>query len=293
MIFSVVIPTHNRTRSIEKVLGAIKDQDFDPREFEAIVIDDGSEDGTREYLANIAKDWPSLVVLEQKNQGPAAARNLGISRASGQIIAFTDDDCLVGSDWLSRLYRGWKMFPEAGGVGGFLEAPPQILKSNLIAGLEFFETHTIYQASQNPYLGGFESPAGGTNNMSYRKDVLQEVGGFDESFPVPAGEDADLKLRVVKRGYSIGYLPIKVTHLDSYSWPSFLRRSFVHGIGSAAFESKHLTPPTIKSVIRDFFLLGLTFPRMLRQSKNPKLSLLMMVKNSLMIAGKVIYIYRR
>ena len=292
MTFSVVIPAHNRLRSVERILRAVKEQDFDPTDFEVIVVDDGSEDGTTHFLKSLRWESPRLILLLQENRGPAAARNLGIVRSSGKIIAFTDDDCLVGPDWLSCLYHGWEMFPEAGGVGGFLEAPPPVLKSNLIARLEFFETHTVYRAGQNPYLGGFESPAGGTNNMSYRKDVLQKVGGFDESFPVPAGEDADLKLRVVKRGYSIGYLPIKVTHLDSYSWSSFLRRSFVHGIGSAFFESKHLTTPTIKSVIRDIFLLGPTFLRMLRQSKNLRLSLLMMIKNSLMIVGKAIYIYR-
>jgi cellulose synthase/poly-beta-1,6-N-acetylglucosamine synthase-like glycosyltransferase len=75
--------------------------------------------------------------------------------------------------------------------------------------------------------------------MSYRKAVLLEVGGFDETFPYAAGEDADLKWRVVQRGYRLLYVPVKVTHLQPYQFRSFWRQYRRHGYGAVHFERKY------------------------------------------------------
>jgi len=273
------------------VLEALRSQEFPHDEFEVIVIDDGSLDGTNEYLGSLNWEEPRLIVLPQDHGGPAAARNLGISKSSGRIIAFTDDDCLVPPSWLLSLQKGYETFPKATGIGGYLEACEEVLKNNLIARLEYFETHTVYHSGNDPYLGGFESPSGGTNNMSYLKEVIVEVGMFDENFPVPAGEDADLKLRVAEKGYKIGYIPLKVTHLDPYSFKAFIRRSVTHGLGSAFFEAKHGKNPSLKAVAFDIISLPLIFARVLVDTRDFGLSFLMTVKNSLMIIGRVKYIY--
>lgn len=291
MIFSVVIPSYNRLGNIKKVLEALKGQEFSKTEFEVLIIDDGSQDGTREHLDSLKWEEPKLTVLHQEHRGPAVARNLGISKSSGRIIAFTDDDCLVPPTWLSSLKKGYETFSNVSGIGGYLEAPKEVLENNLIAKLEYFETHTVYHSGNDPYLGGFESPSGGTNNMSYLKDVIVEVGMFDENFPVPSGEDADLKLRVTEEGYKIGYIPLKVTHLDPYSFKAFVRRSVTHGFGSAFFEAKHGRGPDIKTVISDIISLPLIFAKVLKSNHDFWLALLMTVKNFLMIIGRVKYIY--
>lgn len=292
MTFSVVIATHNRLNHLPQVLAAVQNQDFDGHDFELIVVDDASNDGTGDYLKSLRWERGHLVCLSQEHKGPAAARNLGISRAVGEIVAFTDDDCLVPPDWLKQLAIGYRAFPAAGGVGGFLEAPPDLLRSQAVAQLEFFEVHVIYRAGPVPYLGGFESPAGGTNNMSYRRSVLAAVAGFDEAFPVPAGEDADLKKRVVGRGYPIGYWPIKVTHLDSYSFGSFVRRSFIHGVGSAFFEAKHGRSLTGAGRLRQFLLWPVVGLKSLRLSGSFRLAALMTLKNLLMTFGQLSYFHR-
>ncbi len=238
MIFSVIIPTYNRYQFLEKCLGSVLAQDFDFREYEVVVVNNGSTDETRQFLDGRTGSL-TRIFHQEKNTGPAAARNLGAKESRGQFLAFTDDDCWVPKSWLQELFRGLNQWPKAAAVGGFLEAPDEILKTNILAKLEAFETHKIYKAGQTESLGGFESPAGGTNNIAYRRDVFEKLGGFDESFPVPAGEDADLKWRAVKAGYPIGYVPVKVTHLDPYSWRSFWRRSIRSGIGSVYFERKN------------------------------------------------------
>jgi glycosyltransferase involved in cell wall biosynthesis len=211
--FSIVIPTYNRASTLRCCLRAASVQTYP--DYEVIVVDDASADSTGEM---VRREFPHVRYLRQEtNRGPAAARNRGIEAATGEIVAFTDDDCLVPSDFLARLAGGYRTYPDVAGVGGYLEAPDEVLRSNAFAQYEAHVTHQVYRAGPTPYLGGFECPAGGTSAMSYRREVLLVVGGFDAQFTAAAGEDADLKLRIVQRGFSLLYVPIKVTHHSS--WP--------------------------------------------------------------------------
>src|SRR5437764_138198 len=122
MRFSVVIPTFNRQATLHQTLKAIEAQDA--LSFEVIVVDDGSTDGTKEAVTS---EFPSVQYIQQENQGPAAARNTGIRAVAGDIVVFTDDDCVPPPDWLSRLANGYARYPEVAGVGGYLEAPDNVL----------------------------------------------------------------------------------------------------------------------------------------------------------------------
>jgi len=106
----------------------------------------------------------------------------------------------------------------------------------VLARYERYISRHVYGAGEREILGGMACPAGGTNSMSYRRTVLAEVGGFDESFPVAAGEDADLKWRVVQRGNALLYIPVKVTHRQPYTLRAFWRQQISRGIGAAHFE---------------------------------------------------------
>jgi len=249
MRFSIIIPTHNRKETLRRSLSAAIVQDY--LNYEVIVVDDGSSDGTGEM---VRREFPHVRCIRQEpNRGPATARNQGIKVATGEITAFTDDDCLLPPNFLSRLADGYCRYPEAVGVGGYLEAPDALLQTNPFACYEAYVTHQVYQAGPEEYLGGFECPAGGTNSMSYRKVVLLEVGGFDETFPYAAGEDADLKWRVVQRGYRLLYVPVKVTHLQPYQFRSFWRQYRRHGRGAVYFERKYRgRPPSPARLILRF-----------------------------------------
>ncbi|MBN1401763.1 MAG: glycosyltransferase family 2 protein [Anaerolineae bacterium] len=233
-LVSLVIPTHRRVEALRRCLEAALQQDY--AGYEIIVVDDASGDDT---VAMVRDAFPQVRLLVQaSNRGPAAARNLGLAHAKGEIIAFTDDDCLIPPDFLSSLVAGYLAHPEVGGVGGYMEAPAPLLARNLLAQYEAHLTHHVYGAGPEPRLGGWDCPVGGTNAMSYRKATLAEVGGFDESFPVAAGEDADLKWRVAQRGGRLLYVPTRVIHCRDYRPGAFWRQQIQRGVGAAHFEFK-------------------------------------------------------
>src|SRR4030042_4985937 len=95
MRLSVIIPTRNRKDSLTRCIRALEKQSYDQRQYEVIVVDDGSRDGTIQMLATLKKETPfSLRYLEQTPRGPAAARNLGIRNSRGEIILLTGEDIL-------------------------------------------------------------------------------------------------------------------------------------------------------------------------------------------------------
>lgn len=239
MRISLVIPTHNRMNLLRRCLKAAVRQDYP--DYEVIVADDGSTDETGSM---VQQEFPQVRLIRQEpNRGPAAARNRGIEAASGAVIAFTDDDCLLPLNFLSRLAEGYRKYPDVAGVGGYLEAPDDLVRTNPFARYEAYVTHRVYHAGSEEYLGGFECMAGGTNSMSYRASVLQEIGGFDESFPYAAGEDADLKWRIVQRGYRLLYVPVKVVHMQPYTFRAFWRQHQRHGRGVVYFDWKYRGRP--------------------------------------------------
>ena len=246
MRFSVVIPTHNRLSTLRQCLTAVLEQAYPDNE--VIVVDDGSTDDTEVI---ILCEFPTVHYFRQENAGPAAARNRGIAAATSDIIAFTDDDCLPPSDWLARLAEGFRRYPNITGVGGPLLAPASVRATNILARYEEYVVRALYGACDDEVVGGYSCPAGGTNNMAYRRDALQAIGGFDPAFPYPAAEDADLKWRLAQTGAQFLYTPVVVTHLQPYTWPAFRRQQFVRGKGRVYFDRKwNRTPSRLIVVLR-------------------------------------------
>lgn len=246
MRFSIVIPTYNRKDLLRRCLAAATNQNYP--EYEVIVVDDGSTDGTGEM---VRREFPQVCYIRQEpNRGPAAARNRGIEAATGEIVAFTDDDCLVPPDWLSRLADGYQRYPQIAGAGGYLEPPLEVRERNVYARYEWFMAQYKGDVLPVEYQGGFETPGGGTSNMSYRRKILLDVSGFDEAFPLAAGEDMDLKKRICDRGYSLLYIPVGILHLRDYNREGFKESHVTRGRAAACFERKHLgNPPTLLRIL--------------------------------------------
>jgi GT2 family glycosyltransferase len=192
---SVVIATYNRSVSLMETMQALVQQDFHPARFEVIVVNDGSTDQTIEKLKEFKALAPFQVrFFSQANRGPAAARNKGIMEAAGNIIAFTDDDCVPDHDWLTSIYQFFEKNNHVGLQGSTYTDVDKITPL----------THQIDNVNGNPSVP--------TCNAAYLRSALLNANGFDEEFPFPHNEDADLAWRIAKQG-ALGFHPdMKVYH---------------------------------------------------------------------------------
>jgi len=193
---SVVIPAYNRRSYIRETLESVFAQTF--RDFEVIVVDDGSTDGTEEVLALYGDRIRSF---RQDNRGPSAARNLGVRHARGRWIAFQDSDDLSANDHLESLFGFVEKHPGYGMVfanGGYLGGPEH--------GRETIVPRNSSRrvAAKGVTLGDlFEKGIFRVQASLIAKSTLEEVGGFDESIRI--GEDLDLAMRIWL-SYPVAYL---------------------------------------------------------------------------------------
>ena len=226
-LISVVIPTHNRKSSLKDCLDSVLSQYYPSGEYEVIVVDDGSTDGTKRFLKEFTKTNSNVKFFSQPNRGPSAARNLGIEKSSGGIICFIDDDCIPEKDWLKNLVKGFDC-EKVGGVGGkIITNKPSTLTQRYVE-----ESGILNQE-------GFGSrKLLITGNVAYKRDALIKSGGFDTS--LNACEDIDLSIRVQLLGYGIKYVDNAIVYHEYR--PSIIglyRQQYRNAKGYARLNKKY------------------------------------------------------
>jgi GT2 family glycosyltransferase len=231
MRFSVVIATYNRQDLLLGCLAAVTSLDYP--DYEVIVADDGSTDGSIEAAR---ARFPDVRYLPHPtNSGEPAARNRGVRAATGDIIAFTDDDCVPPRDWLRRHARHYDD-PHIVAAGG-----PQVCPSpnfyelfdaaqwtirferlKTVDRLEHYDQHLL------------------TGNMSVRRALFAEVGLFDEQ--LLSACDSDFIRRVSRAGYRFVRDPdLRVDHLKRHTFGAYLAFRFRRGLGSVLIDVKEGT----------------------------------------------------
>jgi glycosyltransferase involved in cell wall biosynthesis len=194
--FSVVIPTRDAAAVIVDCLAALARQSI-ASTGEVIVVDDGSTDDTVKVARSL--DVPGLLVLENPPRGKSAARNAGLAAARGQIVLFTDADCVPDHDWAERMLAAFGDASVAGARGVYRTRQPELVARFVQA--EFEEKYRCLARSQ-ARSGGIEFAD--TYATGYRREILTGLGGFDELFV--GAEDAELSFRVVANGYRLVYV---------------------------------------------------------------------------------------
>jgi|Deesub1362A_J573_1020465.scaffolds.fasta_scaffold00057_171 glycosyltransferase involved in cell wall biosynthesis len=228
---SVVIPAHNASTKIHNLLESLKTQDF--YDYEIIVIDDNSSDPTSE----IAKEYAKVVKLKNK-KGPAGARNVGIREANGQIIAFTDSDCVAKKDWLKNIAKAFDD-QNIHAVQGHVKIPKSNFLGDSISALGFPAGGSVgFENMWHVSKEGFTDHIT-TCNCAVRKDLFLKIGFFDETFKTPGGEDSEFSYRLSKQGFKIKYLPNAIViHEPRESFSSFVKWQLTRGRSNYYFKKK-------------------------------------------------------
>ena len=236
-LVSVIIPTYNRGWVVQEAIDSVLDQDF--RDYELIVVDDGSDDNTREILGAYGK---AITVLQQSNRGVSAARNRGIAEAAGRLIAFLDSDDL----WLPRkLTTQVKFFAE--NADAVINQTQEIWIRN---GVRVNPKKRHHKFSGMIFERSLALCLVSPSAVMIKKCLFDAVGVFDEQ--LPACEDYDLWLRVscrypvhlidfpfiIKRGGHDDQLS-KATGLDKYRIQSLMK----------IIDSDLLTPQQYKAAV--------------------------------------------
>lgn len=229
-LVSVVVPVLNRAEDIAPCIEALLEQDYP--NYEIIIVDNGSSDGTADVIAR----YP-VTLINEPRRNPYIARNRGIEAASGDIVAFTDSDCVPQAQWLSRLVDAYD--EGIGGVGGSLLAlqPSNLVEEFLSLGkLQIFNTRKRSEVRRDPKR--FLSGSIGSANVSYRRSILLDVGGFDEDYARNCGT-YDLCWRVQASGQRVLFEPgAEVHHHMRASVSDMWTQFYSLGVGEVHLLSK-------------------------------------------------------
>ncbi|TLZ45438.1 MAG: glycosyltransferase [Methanobacteriota archaeon] len=220
---SVVVCTYNGASTIRDTLEGLRSVDYP--DFEVILVNDGSTDATPQ----IASEYPFRIIHEP-NEGLSRARNTGIDAATGEIIAFIDDDAYPDPHWLRYLALSF-LDANCVAVGGPNLAPPSDgWRADAVSNAPGGPNAVLLSDTTAEHIPGC--------NMAFRKDALVAIGGFDPRFRV-AGDDVDLCWRLRDRGGVIAYAPAAVVwHHRRSSIRRYWKQQVGYGKAEALLEAK-------------------------------------------------------
>ena len=220
---SVVVCSYNGEATIARCLQALADLDYP--DYEVIAVDDGSTDRT----ASIAAEF-DVRLIRTDNRGLSAARNTGIEAATGEIVAFTDDDSWPDADWLRYLAHAFCSTDHAGVGGPNLVPGDAGTVESAVARSPGGPTHVLLSDEVAEHIPGC--------NMAFRRKTLEAIGGFDPQFRI-AGDDVDICWRLQERGWTIGFCPAAVVlHKRRRSVRGYLKQQVEYGKAEALLERK-------------------------------------------------------
>ena len=247
-LVSIVIPSYNRLSILPCCLEALSRQTY--RNCEVIIVDDGSNDGTPEFLARFQSEHADLNLrwfVNDRNMGSNRSRNRGIREARGELVAFVDSDCIAEPDWLEKLLRGF-VSERVGAVTGMVKnaAPSNIYE-------------LTYKGTSRVRGSGFANRLVG-GNMCIRRCLLLEYP-LDEDLKF-GGDEEGIYLQLRAAGYEQRLVPDAIVrHEHPFTRKSFFRQSYLGGRAAAWLVYKYHLPQRLD--VLPFMLAYLTLPLVL------------------------------
>lgn len=233
---SVVVPTYNRLDTLRYVIPSLVAQDVRPEVFEVIVADSQSDDGTAEYLAQVARSSPNVRHLPGPYTGRAGARNAGIAAARGALVLFTDADIIAAPDLIARHLERHAKGPGRAVIGCEIQVDSydDYLRKRDNPGAR----DPLHPATRKRLTWLYFM----TGNCSVRRSDLDRVGRFDEAFTGYGHEDLELGYRLQHAGVTIEYAPEAVNyHWHPVPFDQQQGRMELAGRSTVRFFRKHPT----------------------------------------------------
>jgi len=222
---SVVVPTFNRRLSLRRLLEGLTAQSFPASQFEVIVVDDGSTDGTAELLRDLVLPY-RLQLVKQEHGGPAAARNLGVARARGELIVFLDDDVVPARNLISAHVGTHTAALDTVVIGPMSPPATSWLRPAWIR----WEEEKLQVQYRAMLAGEYACTPRQfyTGNASLPRARFLESGGFDTTYS--RAEDVELAYRLRDRGARFIFNPVAdVTHYPSRTFDAWCRTPYQYG----------------------------------------------------------------
>jgi len=230
MTLSVIVPAYNAQDTLPDLLDSLTKQIF--HDFEVIIVDDCSTDKT----ADLIEASPFKLIKLSLNKGPAFCRNVGAQQSHGDLIVFTDSDCTVDRQWLGKIKNYFEQNDFDALMGRLFLRPSSYLGDSISAlgfpagGSLGFEK--VWKVDDNGYTNTLSSC-----NCAIRREVFDDVGGFDDSFPYAGGEDTFFAYSLNIKGYKIKYCPdVIAIHEARGSLKGFIKWQFQRGISGYIFS---------------------------------------------------------
>ena len=256
-MLSVVIPALNSAATISDTLSSIFSNETCDETFEVLLVDNGSCDET----VDTAREFP-VKIFHCPRKGIGPPRNLGIQKARGDIVIFTDSDCIVERDWITKILNFFNLHSETDGVGGPVFPHPCCQnKIQELTGKIFVEDQRYPRTVKKMQLGSTQGFMFGSNS-AYKRSVLMKYGGFIE----PGGSNLELSLRLVANGKNLFFDPdIRVYHVFPSNLKAIFKQQFRWGAQSTHMKRIHHLDGGAKEIVYiSYFpvrrLLSLVFP---------------------------------
>ncbi len=231
VFYSVVIPAYNSAETLPLCLQALQAQRFSPSQYEIIVVDDGSTDDTAQAARHFGSAIVPVTVISQPNAGPAAARNRGAQAARGDVLLFTDADCVPFLDWVKCMAAAFTQADVVGAKGVY-----RTRQRELVARFVQAEYEDKYDRMRTLETIDFVD----TYSAGYRRDVFLASGGFDTSFPTASVEDQEFSFALAEAGHRLVFVPdARVFHIHDRTLLEYARRKFWIGYWKVRVMREH------------------------------------------------------
>lgn len=224
---SIVVPVYNCENTIKMCMDSLLEIEYPKDKYEIIAVDNNSSDSSLDILKSYNN---KIKVFSESKKGPSAARNAGIKQSTGEIIVFTDSDCVVDKYWLKNI------------VIPFLE--PKSESIGVVAGkIKTLNSHSSIALSgdlihDHKKAVSYDVPYAISMNWASRKNVLSKVGYFDEDFI--RSQDSELALRIYRNGYRLVYVENAVIyHRNPDNFRELYNKGYLSGLYGVKTYHKH------------------------------------------------------